>query len=251
MVSRLQSRKVEFAIVDTCFYKLSELALLRSLAEFEPSQVLIFSDRQDCWPAGSKIIPIGKIKGKDDYNRIIIEELPYYLSAEFCIVLQYDGFILDSSRWEANFLEFDYLGAPWPNYSFHNVGNGGFSLRSRRLIQSLSGYAPLRGKDEAEDVFLGRTVRPLLESRHGIQFAPPDVALRFSFESPGHPKAGFGFHGVLNLAIAYAKDIEGFFDAAPVEMLRGRRLELEFGARFLNERSRNEFLERLTLVQFK
>ena len=77
------------------------------------------------------------------------------------------------------------------------VGNGGFSLRSRRLLEA-SAQLPIAGS-EAEDVFICRTMRPRLEAERGIRFAPPELAERFGYERSRAAQASFGFHGVFNL----------------------------------------------------
>lgn len=239
------SKKIGFVIVDTAFHSLSKLAVQHSIEQFEPNEIIVFSDQLSGWPEGSRVVRIDTIKSKDDYNRLIIEQLPLYVSAEYYIILQYDGFVLNGSLWNDEYLQYDYTGAPWPNYAFHKVGNGGFSLRSRRLIHFVSNYAFLRQSGEAEDVFIGRTVRPLLETRHQVAFAPEAVALRFSFESPAYPMNTFGFHGVFNLPLAYKGRMEKFVINAPEHLMVGRRNELAFGARYLDESERRWFLGEL------
>lgn len=242
---RRSTKKIGFVLVDTAFHSLSKLAIQHSIEQFEPDDVMIFSDQLTGWPEGSNVIGIEAVKSKDDYNRFMIEQFPLYATADFYIVLQYDGFILNGSLWDDEFLLFDYTGAPWPNYAFHKVGNGGFSLRSRRLIHFVSTYSSFRQSGEAEDVFIGRTTRPLLESRHQVNFAPEGVALKFSFESPGYPTNTFGFHGVFNLPLAYRGRIEKFVTNAPEHLMLGRRSELAFGARYLDEGERRWFLSEL------
>ena len=238
-------KKIGFVLVDTAFHNLSRLAVGRSIEQFEPDEVMVFSDQLEGWPAGSRVVAIDSIESKDDYNRFVIEQLPLYATSDFYIVLQYDGFILNGSLWNDEYLQYDYAGAPWPNYEFHRVGNGGFSLRSRRLIHFVSTYSPLRQQGEAEDVFIGRTIRPLLESRHRVSFAPEEIALRFSFESPGYPMNTFGFHGVFNLPLAYRGRIEQFVTNAPEQLMLSRRNELAYGARHLDEGERDWFLKAL------
>jgi hypothetical protein len=93
------------------------------------------------------------------------------------------------------FLQYDYIGAPWAKQE-RNVGNGGFSLRSTRLMKlasediSLARYYP-------EDGIICREYRSHLESK-GMRFAPDTIASKFSFEA--NHKYGlawngqFGFH---------------------------------------------------------
>jgi hypothetical protein len=230
--------------IDTLNYKLLKLALERCVLQVDFDDVLILSDAEGL-VGGARTIKIKKIESKDEYNDLVLSRLAEHARCDYYLVVQYDGFVIDATLWDNEFLKHDYIGAPWPNFAFHRVGNGGFSLRSKRLIDSICELRNFRSCGEAEDVFIGRTVRPLLESKFGIRFASEECALRFSFESPGHPKSAFGFHGVLNLAIAYASKIDEFFDAAPPELLRLRNRELEFGAMFIDSALQAYFMKRL------
>ena len=42
------------------------------------------------------------------------------------LMIQFDGYVLSGDRFSDNFLSYDYIGAPWPHYQSHKVGNGGF-----------------------------------------------------------------------------------------------------------------------------
>ena len=82
-----------------------------------------------------------------DYNRLIIEDLHKYFNTSHCLIVQSDSFVVNYERWTEEFLKFDYIGAPWTNKVQMNpklilsmeknlVGNGGFSLRSRKLVEA-------------------------------------------------------------------------------------------------------------------
>jgi hypothetical protein len=244
MRSTARNVKIGYVLIDTCYYSLAASAIRRSLGEFLADDVLIYSDNYEVWPSGSRVRFINKISSKDDYNNIILNKLPHDVVSDYVMVLQYDGFVLSGARWRDEFLEYDYIGAPWPNFEFYRVGNGGFSLRSRRLINALFALSRFRMPNEAEDVFIGRTLRPLLESYYSIKFAPEDLALEFSFESPGHRKSAFGFHGVLNLPIVYP-DADEFWRLAAGSDLLERRAEMSFGAMFLEGHRRASWLRSL------
>jgi hypothetical protein len=233
--------------IDTRNHKLLQYALNQSIARMSFDDVLIFSDVAELVP-GARTVLIEKLRDIDDYNEAIIGLLAQHAVCDFYLVIQYDGFVLDATKWVPDFLTYDYVGAPWPNLDIHNVGNGGFSLRSRRLIDAVYKIRSLRPSREAEDVFICRTVRPTLETTSKVRFARPELAINFAFESPGHPKSAFGFHGVLNLAIAYQSSPDLFFDAAPRSLLVARRRELEFGALFIDADRRQEFLDRMRVV---
>jgi len=101
--------------------------------------------------------------------------------------------------WQSDFLAYDYIGAVWPQYDDgHTVGNGGFSLRSRKLLDALASDDIVARNPE--DVCIARTYRSLLEQRWGIRFADEKTAHRFSFErAPRLFASSFGFHGMSHL----------------------------------------------------
>lgn len=134
-----------------------------------------------------------------DYSAFMVKGLGAHFGGSHVLVVQWDSFILDPGAWDAAFLDYDYIGAPWPHRS-QPVGNGGFSLRSRRLIDALQD-ADIR-KTQPEDHVICLDYHALLVERHGIRFAPVELARRFAFEltPPGGPV--FGFHGFFNFHLA-------------------------------------------------
>src|SRR5204863_2475838 len=127
-----------------------------------------------------EVVPIPKIISASAYSTFMLGGLVEYVRTDHCLVVQWDGFVLDTEQWDPAFLDHDYIGAPWPQFSDgHDVGNGGFSLRSRRLLEACTAL-PFDG-EVAEDVLICRLYRGELEER-GFRFAPEPLARRFSFE---------------------------------------------------------------------
>lgn len=125
----------------------------------------------------------------------MIKDLHKYVDTDFAMCIQWDAFILNPDAWEEDFLSYDYIGAPWWFSDDRNVGNGGFSIRSRKFLEVAS-TLPLKNFNP-EDLVLCRTYRNLLLERD-IRFAPEALAAKFSRE--GNQKYGrtwkgeFGFH---------------------------------------------------------
>jgi len=74
--------------------------------------------------------------------------------------IQYDSWIVNPSAWTDEFLEYDYIGAPWSWFPDKNVGNSGFCLRSRRLLEFLAAHREAFPIKLPEDVSLCREYRP-------------------------------------------------------------------------------------------
>lgn len=169
--------------------------------------------------AGVVLHPIAAIHGIEGYNRFMLTGLADHVRTSHVLVMQWDGFVSEPDRWSPDFLQWDYIGAPWYHGgSAGSVGNGGFSLRSRKLLQALREIDHPDTR-EPEDMAICVTLRPLLESRHGIRFAPLEVAQRFACEY-GPFRRAFGFHGMHNFAHVMSPDaLDKWLDDCPPEIL--------------------------------
>lgn len=194
-------------------------ALRRSRTAADFGECLLFTDAVVDEPRdGIRIVPIARLGSASDYSRFILRELADHVATPHCLVIQWDGFVLDAGRWEEGFLDFDYIGAPWPQFDDgHVVGNGGFSLRSRTLLEACRD--PELEGGHPEDLAICRTNRAMLERRHGIRFADAATAARFAFERGVPDGPTFGFHGIFNMSNDLG--VDGFWDV--YETLDDRR----------------------------
>ena len=156
-----------------------------------------------------KVIPIEKID-YEQYSKFIVYDLHKHIDTEFALIVQHDGFVTGPNQWRDDFLNYDYIGAPWPfptdDFSYRDpfgnlirVGNGGFSLRSKKLL-SLPTELDLEWKSYFgffnEDGFFTCHNRHLFE-KEGCVFAPIEIAKYFSHETriPEIERiVPFGFH---------------------------------------------------------
>jgi hypothetical protein len=173
-------------------------ALEASMRQAEFAKAVLLTDMKPArLPVGIQWRPIDRLTSRADYSRFILRDLGAHIDTNHALCIQWDGFVLDGAFWDPSFLDFDYIGAVWPQFrDGHNVGNGGFSLRSKRLLE-LCRELPLNGS-EPEDLVIGRWYRPELEAR-GIRYAPEAVARRFAYERTPPTGREFGFHGAFNL----------------------------------------------------
>ena len=147
---------------------------------------------------------IESIKSKKEYSYFIHNKLADYIDTDFVLIIQNDGYVINPHLWTDEFLNYDYIGAPWWYSDGYNVGNGGFSLRSRRLLKVVQ---ELNYEDyHPEDDSICRKQRDWLEYIHKIKFAPEELAARFSFEKNGKYREfkndTFGFHGLKHLVFS-------------------------------------------------
>jgi len=136
----------------------------------------------------------------DTYSEFMLHELYKYIDTDYCLNIHDDGFVINPQLWDDAFLEYDYIGAPWLHTvqyfgEKYRVGNGGFSLRSKKLINLCKNIKTKGHEDAAICIYH----RDALE-QHGCKFAPVEVAMKFSLEEqipecPFDLNKTFGFHG--------------------------------------------------------
>lgn len=168
-------------------------ALQKSMLECDFACVKLLTDKHIDVP-NIEVVEIPSIKSKLEYSKFMINKLDEYVDTAFCLVIQHDGYVLDGSAWDDEFLKYDYIGAPWLYTDGRNVGNGGFSLRSRKLLKILASDIHIKCNNNEDDVIC-REYRGYLEVEHGIRFAPESVADRFAYELREPIQSTFGFHG--------------------------------------------------------
>ena len=136
------------------------------------------------------------IRSLSDYNCFMVKELLPHIQTSHFLVVHWDGYIVNPKAWEPDFMRFDYIGPPHftRDRSRYVVGNGGFSLRSRKLLQCLAHHEfPL--PTEPEDNYICIRHKWKLH-RMGVEFARSKPAERFAIEG-GTMTKEFGFHGFI------------------------------------------------------
>ena len=206
-------------------YSMSQIGFAKSLIitedKLEPAYRRMLSHK---FYPNINVQTIDKKIDLKEYNRMCIEDLNSFIDTDYCLLMQWDGFVLDANRWRDQFLEYDYIGAPWnvPKNSRNNIGNGGFSLRSKKFLEISSKlkYNPDQCEWLHPNQKLAFPVPPedwyMCYSNHSyfhsndIKFPDTKTAYSFSVEHSSSIKPynpfdiktykSFGFHGDFNEA---------------------------------------------------
>lgn len=221
---RLVLPQVTLCAVDARSPGLALQSLQRSMAEVTFGRVVLFTHDwapQQAVP-GVEIVDIGPVRSGAEYSRFVLKGLPRHIGTSHVLITQWDGFVVQAQAWRDAFLDCDYIGAPWPDLPADRaVGNGGFSLRSRRLLQA--GLDDHIRQEHPEDLMLCHEYRAWLEQRHGVRFASLELARGFAFENAAPPGPTFGFHGPYNLPrVLDAGTLVGWLHELPLEFFRSR-----------------------------
>ena len=203
---------VTLVTIETMYHDMARRALEETLKRLPFKNVLIFSDKE-VLPGATHV----KIEHGDmlSYCTLLLKGMAEHVTTSHMIFQQWDAMVHDEYQWTDEFLDYDYIGAPWPWQSPENaVGNGGFSLRSHRLLEKLQ--APHIQLDPAgehgvqEDSYICLVHKPELMAA-GIKYAPLGLANRFSMELWPHNDPCMAHHGVWNIVRYMPQDVVEYF----------------------------------------
>jgi hypothetical protein len=217
----LKLPQVTLCCVDTRLPALALKAMQASMAHVQFAEALLFTSPLHGLthvPDTVKVIELNTIRSIEDYSHFLLKGMRPYLRTSHMLIVQWDGYVVDPSMWRPEFLAMDYIGAVWPQFDDnHRVGNGGFSLRSAKLLHALE-QDEIRAQ-HPEDICIARTNRTMLENGWGIKFADEALAHQFASERERATRASFGFHGVSNFVNVLPNEaLLEFVDAAPAEL---------------------------------
>ena len=158
------------------------------------------------------------LKTKDIYN---------YIPTEMFLIFQTDSIILKENKEKIyNYLEYDYVGAPWP-FINNEIGNGGFSLRRKSKMLEIIEKCPYESIDnksishdiirkdfDNEDVYFSLLCPSVMLNKPTF-----DNASKFSSESIWNPES-FGIHKIwsgVNIDKINNEDIKTLYSLQSVE----------------------------------
>lgn len=158
-----------------------------------------------------EIMPLNSLSA---YSTFMLKQVYAHIDTSHFLVAQHDGWILNPEAWDPTWLSCDYIGPLFIHAhktAPTSVGSGGFSLRSKRLMEYVSGTLPawdgsdvltqklMKCAGSYEDGYISITKRAELE-RCGFKFGTPAQAARFAQGGNNDPlyhvAKPFGFHGL-------------------------------------------------------
>ena len=216
-MNKLNLNNVTLACIDDVDPVMAKMIMQSLSARIDFAETMLFSSKsEDC--VNHKINSIGSLK---DYSVFAVKEMHKYINSDFLMIIQRDGYPINLDAWDNEFLDYDYIGEPWNWIPQNNragicpvgkcVGNGGFSIRSKKLMVIASEY-DYDGSQGDEDEYLCRVISDELKSR-GVKFAPTELASYFSIENFPYNNQ-FGFHGPYTLELNKKMGIFKFKDHA-------------------------------------
>lgn len=173
-------------------------ALEYSMKGIEFGDVVLITHKKPFYlPKTIRYSHTDKLDNIDKFNYKMVYELKDHINTDFALIVHSDGFVIHPENWRDEFLDYDYIGSPWPlpqnDYAYRDskgqicrVGNS-VSIRSKRLLEYPSRYKLKWEKVfdgfYNEDIFLCCYHKNDMEE-HGLKWAPFELAVRFGREHP-------------------------------------------------------------------
>lgn len=217
----LNLSSVTLLCVETRDPNLAHWAIDRCLSNTQFLNVVLITDLRLVSDQRSDIqyVQAPIIKTTQDYSDLLLTGLNQYVKGSHALVIQWDSFVIHPELWKDEFLSYDYIGPVWPHHPESPVGNGGFSLRSVKLLESIK--RPGFVKRHPEDYCICVDNKVFLEQECDIRFAPVGLAEQFAVERSAWHKA-FGFHGFFNFGrVLDDESLRIFITSLPESYLSG------------------------------
>jgi len=172
-------------------------ALLYSSKNIDFAEMILVShEKPEKLPSDISFIKIEKTTHKEA-NEFTYKMLHKIIKTDYMLGIHDDGFVINPHLWRNEFLDYDYIGAPWKQEKrINRVGNGGFVLKSNKFIQ-LTQYLPYVNTNEDGEL---TNLYYNYFTANGCKYAPLLLAAKFSLESripecEYNLNNCFGFHG--------------------------------------------------------
>ena len=161
---------VTLVAIDTIEPQLTALALRDTLAQVEPASVVILSDTSIPYKLNHsyRLYLQPQKLNLEKVCRMRWYGVARHITTSHILFIEWDGWVINADSWTDDFLQYDYIGAPWPWHNANRVGNGGFSLRSVKLLNLLHDHPDYFLFNMPEDATICRNYRCQLEHRRHL-----------------------------------------------------------------------------------
>jgi hypothetical protein len=197
---------VTLVIAETRAHDLSRITVNDIISKINfGGGILIYTD--DCERLavpGARYIKVADWSNKIAAGSFYYTEAAREITTSHALLMEWDAGACKPDMWRDEFLQYDYIGAPWEWRVKQGtaVGNGGFALVTKRLVD----FCHDNQFKIPTDMDISVHRRRELETRGGFKWAPENVARDFAYEGwtprgstvrTDRPNS-FGYHSVCN-----------------------------------------------------
>ena len=198
----LTDRGITLICIFNTYIKESYKTILNTMSKIKFNKILLFTPESN-FPILEPIKDYVELIKSDIPNGLAYERIhcfvaPKYIDTDYYFQIHHDSILVSTKNWRDEFLNYDYIGAPWrkdKKFSLgplididnnHRVGNSGFHIRTKKLadfLMSNKKFDSLIGTKYGDDLIIvgDEDIRPEIDAA-GFKFSPIEVAKYFSYE---------------------------------------------------------------------
>lgn len=197
---KLQLPTVTLLIIDCIDVTRAIRVLERCKQKADFGAVKLLTSIPNEYHHAERIMPLNSLIA---YSIFMLTRVHEYVNTEHMLIVQRDGFILNPSSFDVRWLELDYIGPLFVQYD--KVGSGGFSLRSKRIMQEMAVKTPQWDGTQSHAEMLQKEIGlyedgviSLRNFGNRFKIATPEQAANFAQGGNRNPiyfrEKPFGFH---------------------------------------------------------
>lgn len=214
MTDKLNLPEVTLLCVETQMHALAQRTLTDMAAKIDFAEIVIHTDKPELIPvASARYVTVPNWPEKIMCGSYCYSKAPASVNTSHMLFTEWDGAVRDTAKWNPAWLTYDYIGAPWPGRKGgqweprqgYTVGNGGFTLWSKKLMTCIADS----GIPCATDIHIAIDYRDALVRLCDAKWAPESVAYQFAFEHGTDTQRGapsFGTHDIFNWPLALPRN---------------------------------------------
>lgn len=187
--------RVTLLFVATQAHDITKRVISDCWSKVKFGETLVYTnDQEKIGLDGIRYIPCHNFINKREAGAFYYGKAMEKVETDFALMLEWDGGIFDTAYWKPEFFSYDYIGAPWQvrRNDTRDVGNGGFTLMSKRLGHFIcENFAQ---HPVFTDVDVCRNQRGAYDAA-GFKWPDRQLASSFAWELGLRNPEHFGFHG--------------------------------------------------------
>ena len=96
-------KNISLVCIETRFVELALFAIKKSTQNLAFDEIILFSDKKFDVPDEVTNIIIPSIHSTQEYSEFIVKKLPDYITTDFILIIQWDGFVINHNLWNDDF----------------------------------------------------------------------------------------------------------------------------------------------------
>ena len=109
----MKKLEIDLVTVNTVNPEVALKAMDYSCKDIEFNNSYIFTNKP-IKTKNHRVVNVDNVNSLDEYNNFVLNFGNFEFKSEYVLIMQDDGFVINPDKWNDEFFNYDYIGAPWP-----------------------------------------------------------------------------------------------------------------------------------------